>query len=178
MIATVRDQWHSAAAPARSDRCPYAPGMTASVRLKRLSYQCAYVLLRIYWLLARPRVSGVKCVITAGPEVLLVRHTYGSRRWNLPGGAVKRGESPRDAAAREMAEELGIASVPWSALGTVRVQQHGRRDTLHCFAAELDDHRLTIDQVEIAAARWFPRDELPPRLGRYVRRIVALTAGA
>jgi hypothetical protein len=76
-----------------------------------------------------------------------------------------------------MAEELGVAPATWTALGAVHGQQHGRRDTLHCFAAELDDHGLTIDQVEIAAARWFPRDALPPKLGRYVRRIVELTAG-
>jgi ADP-ribose pyrophosphatase YjhB (NUDIX family) len=150
--------------------------MTASVRIKRLGYRCAYLLLQIYWLLARPSVTGVKCVLSDGPNVLLVRHTYGSRRWNLPGGAVKRGESPRDAVAREMAEELGISPERWTPLGEVRGQMHGRHDTMHCFGAELDGRELTIDPVEIASARWFPREQLPPQLARYVRQIVALTA--
>ena len=44
--------------------------------------------------------------------MLLVRHTYGPRAWDLPGGAIKRGEPPIDAARREMDEELGLDDAP------------------------------------------------------------------
>lgn len=40
-------------------------------------------------------------------RVLVVKPTY-KPRWELPGGAVEDAESPRAAAAREVAEELGI----------------------------------------------------------------------
>ena len=56
-----------------------------------------------------PRVSlGVRLLATnAAGEVLLVRHTYMSGLF-LPGGAVDPGESCRDAAVREAAEETGL----------------------------------------------------------------------
>ena len=41
----------------------------------------AYAGLRTYWFLApAPSVVGVKCVLTDGDDVLLVRHTYGTPR--------------------------------------------------------------------------------------------------
>jgi 8-oxo-dGTP pyrophosphatase MutT (NUDIX family) len=40
-------------------------------------------------------------------RVLVVKPTY-KPRWELPGGAVENGESPGTAAAREIAEELGL----------------------------------------------------------------------
>ncbi|MDI6102397.1 NUDIX hydrolase [Actinoplanes sp. NEAU-A12] len=43
-------------------------------------------------------------------RVLLVEPTY-KPYWEVPGGCVEAGESPRAAAARELAEELGL-SVP------------------------------------------------------------------
>jgi 8-oxo-dGTP diphosphatase len=52
--------------------------------------------------------AGVLFFDTAG-RVLLVEPTY-KPYWEIPGGAVEAGESPRDAAARELKEELGLSS--------------------------------------------------------------------
>jgi hypothetical protein len=49
-----------------------------------------------------------------------------------------------------------------------------RRDTLHCFTAPVGDHALAIDGGEIESAEWFPRQALPPDLGGYVTRVLAL----
>ncbi len=149
--------------------------MQLPVRLRRYGFKCAHLGLRIWWFIARPEIHGVKCVITDRGRVLLVRHTYGKPKWDLPGGTMKRHEHPGDTARREMAEELGITLAGWSELGTLSGNADHRHDTMHCFHAELLDPALTVDRGEIDEARWFPRDRLPPDVGRYVRPILALT---
>ena len=139
-------------------------------------YRGAYAGMRAYWFLARPDVVGVKCVLTDGDQVLLVRHTYGHRAWDLPGGAVRRGEDPVSAASREMHEELGVAVGAWRALGEVRANIDHRRDNMHCFQADIAGQRISMDPCELAAARWFPRRQLPSELGRFVSHILALAA--
>jgi 8-oxo-dGTP pyrophosphatase MutT (NUDIX family) len=136
-------------------------------------FRAGHAVLRPYWLVFRPRQRGVKCVIWRGREVLLVRHTYGDRkRWQLPGGAVKRGEEPRQAARRETREELGAEISEWTPIGELPVRELHRRDVLFCFSAPIGDLDLHLDPGEIAEAQWFGRDQLPDQLGRYVRRIV------
>ncbi len=101
-------------------------------------------------------MRGVKCVLTDGDQVLLVRHTYGPRAWDLPGGAIKRSESPAEAARREMSEELGVSIDDWQPLGELVLTIDRREDRVHCFQAELSDPALDIDLGELAAASWFP----------------------
>ncbi len=129
--------------------------MRLPVPLRRVGYRLAYALLRIYWFIFRPRGGGVKCVLTGSAGVLLVRHTYGPRYWDLPGGTLKSGEPPRVAATREMQEELGITIDDWSVLGELRTRIHHRHDALHCFQARIDSTPLTVDRGEIAATQWF-----------------------
>ena len=132
----------------------------------------AYAGLRTYWFLLRPRIVGDKCVLTHGEDVLLVRHTYGSRAWDLPGGTVRRREAPRDAARREMHEELGRRIDDWTPLGELFVRSNHHDDDLHLFLARMSDRQVEIDLVELAEAGWFPRGALPVDLGRYVRPIM------
>lgn len=41
-------------------------------------------------------------------EVLLLKHTYRSHAWSLPGGYLKAGEHPREALEREIKEETNL----------------------------------------------------------------------
>jgi 8-oxo-dGTP pyrophosphatase MutT (NUDIX family) len=148
--------------------------MQLPVWVRQRIYQTAYVGLRVYWFLLRPSGRGAKCVLTDGPRVLLVRHTYGPARWELPGGTVHRAETPLTAARREMREELGLTIENWRELGVLAAAIHGKRDKLHCFHAVIGQAPLTLDRGEIAAAAWFERDALPARLGLYVQEIVDL----
>jgi 8-oxo-dGTP pyrophosphatase MutT (NUDIX family) len=143
------------------------------LRARRVAMRCAYAGLRTYWFLLRPQVVGVKCVVTHGEDVLLVRHTYGRRGWDFPGGTVKRHELPLEAARREMHEELGRHIEEWDALGVLRVRGDHHRDNLHLFQGRLPDRRLDIDLTELSEAVWFPLDALPRDVGRYVGPIVA-----
>ena len=147
--------------------------MRLPVPLRRLGFRVAYNVLRVWWFVRRPRLRGVKCVLTDRDNVLLVRHTYGSSAWDLPGGGIKRGEEPESAARREIAEELGISIDEWQSLGAVMIASGHREDFVHCFQAEADGLELVIEEGEIAEVRWFPRNRLPEKLGRYARPVLA-----
>jgi 8-oxo-dGTP pyrophosphatase MutT (NUDIX family) len=144
--------------------------------LLRFAYRFGYHVLRVWWLVRRPSKRGVKCVLARDGEILLVRHTYGDEdRWELPGGGVKRGEEPAAAARREVREELGIEVGDWTLLGDLFERVDGRRDRLFCYSAEIGERRIERDRAEIAEARWFPRDGLPPRTAKHVARITAMS---
>ncbi len=152
--------------------------MTFSLTTRRAAIRCAYVGLRVYWFIARPKVVGVKCVVAHDDHVLLVRHTYGRRHWDLPGGTVRRRELPIQAARREMREELGRRIEDWQDLGVLYVTTNHHRDNLHMFEAQLADPELDIDLTELAEASWFRRDDLPPDIGQFTGKILARSAMA
>jgi ADP-ribose pyrophosphatase YjhB (NUDIX family) len=133
----------------------------------------AYAGLRTYWFLVRPQIVGVKCILTDGDHVLLVRHTYGNRAWDLPGGSVKRRELPRDGARREMNEELGRRLDDWVDLGELFVNTNHHHDNLHLFHTRVADRGLDLNLAELAEADWFARDALPADLARYVIPILS-----
>jgi 8-oxo-dGTP pyrophosphatase MutT (NUDIX family) len=147
-----------------------------SVAIRRLGYRSAWTLLSVYRFVRRPGLTGVKCVLTDADCVLLVRHTYGPRDWDLPGGGLKRGEAPAAAARREMREELGLTIQDWTALGDVPQTVHRCKGTLHCFQVEVRRPEITIDRGELSVARWFARNELPSSLRPDVRPILARLA--
>jgi 8-oxo-dGTP pyrophosphatase MutT (NUDIX family) len=143
--------------------------------LLRLAFRIGYRVLRVWWSISRSTKRGVKCVLTRDGQILLVRHTYGDqRRWELPGGGVKRRERPADAARREVHEELGIAVDDLTLLGDLFERIDGKRDRLWCYSAEIGDRELDLDQAEIASAEWFSLDRLPTTTAKYVARITAL----
>jgi len=129
----------------------------------------------VYALVFRRRARGVKCLLTQGGEIVLVRHTYGPRgTWYLPGGGVRRGETTAHAAEREMQEELGLTDVAFRDVGTVELFLDHRLVHLGCVAAELVDRELRPDPAEIAEARFFGAAALPGRVGGEVPTLVRL----
>jgi 8-oxo-dGTP pyrophosphatase MutT (NUDIX family) len=134
------------------------------VPARRLGYRLAYRILQVVWLITRPSQTGVKCLLSHGGRILLVRHTYGDQRWDLPGGMVKRGEPPEATARREMGEELGVDASDWVVLGRMEGSMDHRRDTIHLFTAELTDDAVTIDEGELHVAQWFEPGGLPAPL--------------
>ncbi len=146
--------------------------MSLSVRVRRLLYRLAAVLLHLIRPLVPIDWGGVKCVLTDGDRVLLVRHTYGSRRWDLPGGGRHRGERPIDAARREMHEELGLEIDSWQALGQLHARAEHHRQTIDVYGAELSSPALQLDLGELQVAAWFARDRLPLNTATFVTPIL------
>jgi 8-oxo-dGTP pyrophosphatase MutT (NUDIX family) len=56
-------------------------------------------------------IGGAFVAIRAPDDVLVVRHSY-RPRLDFVGGGIERGESAREAAIREVREEVGIAPAP------------------------------------------------------------------
>jgi 8-oxo-dGTP pyrophosphatase MutT (NUDIX family) len=76
--------------------------------IHRLLLRIVHALRVHWWRWRRPRL--VDCRVIALDErgrVLLVRHSYGSGAWMLPGGGPRPGETPLAAGARELREETG-----------------------------------------------------------------------
>jgi ADP-ribose pyrophosphatase YjhB (NUDIX family) len=131
-------------------------------RIRRSAYRVASHLLAAYRFVRRPTVRGVRCVLVRGGEVLLVRHTYGDRRWSLPGGLMRRGEAPEATARREMSEELGLDISAWRGLGDMRfIGTERARHVVACLSATAPEGELELNAAEIHEIAWFRRDTLP-----------------
>ena len=92
--------------------------------------------------------------------------------WSLPKGHLEAGETPEDAAVREVEEETGIRGTVLASLGTIDFWfvAEGRRvhKTVHHYLLLVTDpvHGLELSDadVEVSEVAWVPLDELPGRL--------------
>jgi 8-oxo-dGTP pyrophosphatase MutT (NUDIX family) len=120
-----------------------------------------YPFARLWWRIRRPRHEGALIAVYVGHELLLLRSSYRAT-WNLPGGGIRRGETPEAAARRELAEEIGLTADSLVAAGDARGNWGGRRTLVHYFELRLDRlPDLRLDNREIVAARLVSPDELP-----------------
>lgn len=122
----------------------------------RMGYRVAHLGLRTWWFVRRPETRGALVAIWNEGQLLLIRSSYRSK-CSLPGGYVEEGEDPKDAAVRELWEELALRTTKdalregWK--GSLPFEF--RTDSLHIF--ELDvDHRpeVKVNQREIIWAGW------------------------
>ncbi len=120
----------------------------------RLGYRAAHRVRRAYWFVRRPRTHGALVAIWFEGKVLLVRSSYRAQR-SLPGGYVRRNEHPRDAAARELREELGIR-VPAGSLEHAYGGVHpfeNRDDHVDIFELQMDTSpSIRVDGREVVWA--------------------------
>lgn len=110
------------------------------------------------------RSSEVLLVVhRPGPEFLVLlrspeRHGY----WNLAAGGVEDGESPEEAARRELAEETGLEHPPSFSAVPLQLgyrRPEGTRVTMHPFAIEAAaGWEPTLDEEHVEY-RWCTRAE-------------------
>ncbi len=85
--------------------------------------------------------------------LMLVRNSY-RRAWALPGGGIRRGETPEAAAERELMEEIGLMAGPLRCVGSAHGNWDGRRDHVHFFELRLNAlPELQFDNREVVGAR-------------------------
>jgi len=103
--------------------------------------------------------------------VLLLKRSENGREggsWNLPGGALKEDEKPRDGALREAEEELGV--LPPLEISPGPVTQ-GSRFTYHIFLSPMSlkdkkdfTEKIDLDTYENTEFEWFPIENIPSNL--------------
>ena len=76
-------------------------------RIYRWLLWCAFRALRVSRRLRTPLIHGAYVAVWSRGQLLLIRNSYKPGD-TLPAGGLKRGESHRQAARRELAEEVGI----------------------------------------------------------------------
>ncbi|WP_329027708.1 NUDIX hydrolase [Streptomyces sp. NBC_01423] len=99
---------------------------------------------------------------TRGVELCLV-HRPRYDDWSFPKGKLKRGESPRDAALREVLEETGHHCVPGPVLPMVRYVANGRPKEVTYWSAEATTGSFTPND-EVDAVLWLPPTAARTRL--------------
>jgi ADP-ribose pyrophosphatase YjhB (NUDIX family) len=143
-----------------------------------LGHRLLGVAARSWWRVTRPRTLGARAlVLDPDDRVLLVRHV-GGRRWGLPGGGVKKGESFSDALARELIEELAVTRFSVErVLGAYHSRREGKDDHIVVLVVRIDAAAAAAahvaDRWEIAAAEWFALDRLPELLSPATGRRLA-----
>jgi len=104
----------------------------------------------------------VAAVVVQDGRVLMVRRRVpeGTLSWQLPGGRVEPGESPAQAAVREVREETGLLVRPGRLLGARRHPETGRR-MVYVACAALAGEAVVADPDELAEVAWWPVASLP-----------------
>lgn len=99
-------------------------------------------------------------IVEAGNRVLAVKcaaHKHGGG-WEFPGGKIEPGETPQEALAREIAEELAVQIEVGELLHTVEMDYPAFHLRMQCFICRLSSGTLQLR--EHTDFRWLPAGAL------------------
>ncbi|MFG1807400.1 NUDIX domain-containing protein [Streptomyces sp. NPDC049040] len=115
--------------------------------------------------------ASAAALLTDGEgRLLVVKPTYKSG-WNLPGGHVDEGETPRDACRRELREELALDVEPGRLLVHAFMAGHGRSHVYYVFEGGAltseQQGSIVLQEEELAEYRFIaelPVEDIPAPL--------------
>jgi len=105
-------------------------------------------------------VQAVAAVIRQGDRIYAARRGYGAQKggWEFPGGKIEARETPQQALAREIREELGIGITVGERLTTIEYDYPDFHLRMQCFWAAFCEGEPVL--LEHEAARWLRAEEL------------------
>ncbi len=110
-------------------------------------------------------------IVVRGDKILMERVVDGHEYYDLPGGGIEKGETPEEAAVRELKEECGLNGHVVRKLLTIYFDSEFY-DEEHSFLMEVDENQVEStggdpelnpeDQI-IKEVKWMRLDEIPER---------------
>ncbi|MDQ3064845.1 MAG: NUDIX domain-containing protein [bacterium] len=117
-----------------------------------------------WWMYFKRSPNRTRVIITDNTgRVLLVKGWLGDSSWGLPGGGVKRGESIKASACREIKEETGIEinQSDLITVGDIKHSEHGLTYQAHFLKISLiNAAEPTRSGIEIVSCDWFNDQQL------------------
>jgi 8-oxo-dGTP diphosphatase len=110
------------------------------------------------------------------PQIAIVRQRK-RNEWVLPKGKLDDGETPREAALREVLEETGHNVVVHEFLGTIAYQSGGPIKIVHFWRMEAEGGPVRKLMNDIKAIDWLTLDDALARLSREYERAFLTQVG-
>ncbi|WP_234680030.1 NUDIX hydrolase [Bradyrhizobium monzae] len=110
------------------------------------------------------------------PLIAIVRQRK-RNEWVLPKGKLDDGETPKQAAHREVLEETGHEVAIHEFLGSLVYQSGGRSKVVHFWRMEAEGRQVRKLMNDIKAVDWVPLEEALARLSREYERAFLTQVG-
>ena len=105
-------------------------------------------------------IRVVAAVIRSENKIFVTARGYGEFKgqWEFPGGKIEPGETPEEALAREIKEELETEIMVGSLIHTIEYDYPTFHLSMDCFWCEIVKGDLVLKEAE--DARWLTKDQL------------------
>lgn len=140
-------------------------------KIKKIIIKIGYLVFKVirspikwYWKRFNIQTQGVRIMAVYNQQLILVRHWY-NPLWVMPGGGIKKHETPEQSATRELREEIGIQVDQFDyKLGSYSNNKEGKNDTVHCFVIDLKEKPIINKKrfnIEVSDIIWGSMQDLP-----------------
>ena len=105
-------------------------------------------------------IRVVAAVIRDEDKIFATARGYGEfqGQWEFPGGKIEAGETPQEALAREIREELATEIKVGDLIYTIEYDYQNFHLSMDCFWADIKSGELTL--LEAEDAKWLTKDTL------------------